>query len=129
MRHNGWHKRPGVRILEGRWQDILYNKQYTPKRPEDITDDHESLEPFDIGRFDIVYFDTFMEGYRGHMEFIKLIPRLLRGPGSRFSFFNGHGQKSEELYTVRSMDLFMYGDTITTRINAKGIHGSRAPSP
>jgi protein arginine N-methyltransferase 2 len=108
MRHKGWHKRPGVRILAGRWQDILCKTQYTPNSAEGTTDGQESLEPFDIGKFDIVYFDTFMEGYRGHMEFIKLVPRLLRGPGSRFSFFNGHGQKSAELYQVRSIDRIMW---------------------
>jgi hypothetical protein len=107
MRHSGWHKRPGVHILEGRWQDILCDTQYTPRSHEGLAD-----EPFDIGKFDIVYFDTFMEGYRGHMEFIKHVPRLLRGSGSRFSFFNGHGQKLEELYKVRLMDCIVCGDPI-----------------
>jgi protein arginine N-methyltransferase 2 len=96
MRHKGWHKRPGVRILEGRWQDILTKAQYVPTK-----DDEGTLDPIDIGKFDIVYFDTFMEGYHGHVDFIKHIPRLLRGPGSRFSFFNGHAGKIEFVYTVR----------------------------
>ncbi|OCH84057.1 hypothetical protein OBBRIDRAFT_715979, partial [Obba rivulosa] len=64
MRENGWYDKPNVRILEGRWQDF-------------------------IGRFDVVYHDTFQEGYPGHLEIIRCIPRLLSGPKSRFSFFHG----------------------------------------
>ena len=56
----------------------------------------------DIGKFDIVYFDTFEEGYRGHFDFIKNVPGLLRGPGSRFSYFNGHAAKRDTEYQVCS---------------------------
>jgi type IV protein arginine methyltransferase len=79
MRKQGWYDRPGVHILEGRWQDIL---KQSPSS--------ESVEPSDIGKFDIVYFDTFQEGYTGHLTFVQNVPRLLRGPGSRFSYYNGH---------------------------------------
>ncbi|KAH8113188.1 S-adenosyl-L-methionine-dependent methyltransferase [Phellopilus nigrolimitatus] len=81
MRRTGWYAKPGVKVLAGRWQTFL-----GPACAE-----HE--RNFDIGKFDIVYFDTFMEGYRGHHAFIRHVPRLLRGPGSRFSFFHGHGAK------------------------------------
>jgi protein arginine N-methyltransferase 2 len=91
MRHTGWYDRPGVRILEGRWQDF-----FSP--PE--SDANISTKPIDIGKFDVVYFDTFHEGYRGHFAFIKHVPRLLRGLGSRFSYFNGHAEKHETQYRV-----------------------------
>lgn len=89
MRRTGWYDRPGVRILEGRWQNFL-----SPPKPNTDT------IPIDIGKFDVVYFDTFQEGYRGHFAFIKLVPRLLRGPSSRFSYFNGHAGKDETPYKV-----------------------------
>jgi protein arginine N-methyltransferase 2 len=106
MRHTGWYDRPGVRVLEGRWQDFLD----PPKSDSDSAtlnhDSQASPSPsgkksktdVDIGKFDIVYFDTFQEGYRGHFAFIKHVPRLLRGPSSRFSYFNGHAQKHETQY-------------------------------
>jgi protein arginine N-methyltransferase 2 len=101
MQQKGWHKRPGVRILAGRWQVILTKAQYTPR-----TDDGGTLDPIEIGKFDIVYFDTFQEGYPGHFDFIQHVPRLLRGPGSRFSFFNGHAQGSELMYKVHRPAFF-----------------------
>jgi len=39
---------------------------------------------------DIIYFDTFEEGYRGRLEFFKHVPGLLAGPDSRFFFFQGY---------------------------------------
>jgi hypothetical protein len=45
--------------------------------------------PVDIGKFDI---DTFDKGYHGHFSFIRHVPRLLGGPGSRFSYFNSKWQ-------------------------------------
>jgi hypothetical protein len=101
MRHTGWYDRPGVRILEGRWQDFF--------PPNNNTELSHALSPSDrksragtinIGKFDVVYFDTFEEGYRGHFSFIKYVPRLLRGPNSRFSYFNGHAEKHETVYNV-----------------------------
>jgi protein arginine N-methyltransferase 2 len=115
MKHNGWYKKPGVRILEGRWQDFLEplpedeyerrtyqnnraifkvkayaQKKRTPDSTESTSPECDSEGPIDLGKFDIVYFDTFDEGYPGHFTFIKHVPRLLRGPTSRFSYFNGH---------------------------------------
>jgi len=130
MKHKGWYGRPGVRILEGRWQEFFKDgRTYLPKKwsttagtesnpPDDNgggdddddnnDDDGESASPpeMDIGKFDIVYFDTFSEGYRGHFAFIKHVPRLLRGPGSRFSYFNGHAAKSATEYEVMFLWFF-----------------------
>jgi len=113
MKHKGWYDRPGVRVLEGRWQDIFrvpddvddslspqladYAKSLYPSKRDPSID---MTVPLDIGKFDIVYFDTFNEGYRGHFAFIKQVPRLLRGPNSRFSYFNGHGEKREMQYKI-----------------------------
>ncbi|THH07612.1 hypothetical protein EW146_g9264 [Bondarzewia mesenterica] len=49
-------------------------------------------EEFEIGTFDAIYFDTFEESYRDHLEFFRHVPRLLKGPHARFSFFHGVGQ-------------------------------------
>ncbi|CAJ1327409.1 unnamed protein product [Effrenium voratum] len=67
MRRRGWHARPGVKVYEGVWQDIL------------------SQLP---GGFDAVFFDTWAEGYEELSCFQAALPRLL-GPEGRFSFFNG----------------------------------------
>lgn len=48
MKDLGWHKKPGVKILEGKWQDLI-----------------ASEELLAVGGFDIVYTDTFSEDYKG----------------------------------------------------------------
>ena len=48
MKDLGWHKKPGVKILEGKWQDFV-----------------ESEELLSVGGFDVVYTDTFSEDYKG----------------------------------------------------------------
>jgi type IV protein arginine methyltransferase len=100
MRRKGWYDRSGVRILEGRWQDFFPPpaQALSPSARESSTD---SARPVDIGKFDVVYFDTFEEGYRGHFAFIKHVPRILRGSSSRFSYFNAHAEKRESSYNVR----------------------------
>jgi len=128
MWHKGWYDRPGVRVLEGRWQDFfLPPGESLPSdadqrlSPNQIGGSQALLPPpgskefpdsaqlaVDIGKFDIVYFDTFMEGYRGHFAFIKHVPRLLRGPGSRFSYFNGHAALSNLEYRVCCIYLITY---------------------
>ena len=53
MRGKGVDKLPGVRILEGRWQDWLPGKM------------DEVLGGTEEGGFDAVFMDTFAEGYEG----------------------------------------------------------------
>lgn len=48
MRAKGWYDRPGVTVLEGRWQDHI-----------------ESEAVLGAGGFDVVYTDTFSEDYQG----------------------------------------------------------------
>jgi len=115
MRRKGWYDRPGVRILEGRWQDFFpcpeahtnqtVNNSLTTLRQNLLRSGQQPNEDHmvDIGKFDVVYFDTFEEGYRGHFAFIKNVPGLLRGPGSRFSYFNGHAALAEVGYIYDSV--------------------------
>jgi len=55
LREQGVDKWPGVRILEGRWQDVL--------SPENIGGVLEGTP--DSAGFDAVFVDTFAEGYEG----------------------------------------------------------------
>eukprot|EP01116_Phalansterium_solitarium_P013371 TRINITY_DN3072_c4_g1_i1.p2 TRINITY_DN3072_c4_g1~~TRINITY_DN3072_c4_g1_i1.p2 ORF type:complete len:344 (+),score=147.74 TRINITY_DN3072_c4_g1_i1:114-1145(+) len=66
MLATGWDKRPGVRIIFGRWQDVVEQ----------------------LGTFDAIYFDTFGEYYDDLREFNEHVVNLLRTDGS-YSFFNG----------------------------------------
>ena len=97
MRSKGWYKRPGVTVLEGRWQDHI-----------------ESEEILGAGGFDVVYTDTFSEDYQGKLRsdiannsvdehpldclelknLFEHLPDLLDGPEATFSFFNGLGATS-----------------------------------
>uniref|UniRef100_A0A383WQ27 RMT2 domain-containing protein n=1 Tax=Tetradesmus obliquus TaxID=3088 RepID=A0A383WQ27_TETOB len=62
----GWDSRPGVRVLFGRWQEVL-----------------PQLESYDG-----IFFDTYGEYYEEMREFHQQLPRLLR-PGGVYSYFNG----------------------------------------
>ncbi len=48
MKELGWYEKPGVKILEGKWQDFI-----------------ESDELLSVGGFDVIYTDTFSEDYKG----------------------------------------------------------------
>ena len=56
MRNQGVDKLPGVRILEGRWQDWLLD-------PEKLGQVLEGTP--DSSGFDAIFVDTFAEGYEG----------------------------------------------------------------
>ena len=68
MRRRGWHKRKGVVVHEGRWQDIVTQ--------------------LPGGSLDAIFFDTWSETYEDLRQFQDEVTRLL-APGGRFSFFNG----------------------------------------
>ncbi|PLB39480.1 protein-arginine N5-methyltransferase [Aspergillus candidus] len=95
MKRRGWAEKPGVRIHEGRWQDVL---------PALVADGE---------MFDAVYYDTFAESYGDFREFFtEQVIGLLEQEG-RWSFFNGMGadrQISYDVYQkVVEMDLFEAG--------------------
>lgn len=83
MKATGWYEKPGVKILEGKWQDVI-----------------ESEEIMTVGGFDVVYTDTFSEDYQELQRFFNHVPDLLSGPESRFSFFHGLGATNAMFYDV-----------------------------
>ncbi|KII92550.1 hypothetical protein PLICRDRAFT_37315 [Plicaturopsis crispa FD-325 SS-3] len=83
MKSHGWYEKPGVKILEGKWQDFI-----------------DSEEILAVGGFDVVYTDTFSEDYKDLRQFFAHLPDLLAGPESRFSFFNGLGATNALFYDV-----------------------------
>ncbi|TPX61480.1 hypothetical protein PhCBS80983_g01115 [Powellomyces hirtus] len=66
MIEDGWNKKPGVRILFGRWQDVLS----------------------DLEVYDGIFFDTFGEYYDDLKQFHEHLPNLLMHDGI-YSYFNG----------------------------------------
>ncbi|KAJ7462362.1 arginine methyl transferase [Mycena galericulata] len=82
MKEHGWYNKPGVKILEGKWQDLISADGLIPD-----------------GGFDLVYTDPFSEDYGELRRFFGHLPALL-GPRSRFSFFNGLGATNPTIYDV-----------------------------
>ena len=78
MRETGWYDKPGIKILEGKWQDFL-----------------DSDDLLTSGGFDVIYTDTFSEDYSDLRQFFEHLPNLMADADSRFSFFNGLGATSE----------------------------------
>ncbi|GBF88061.1 arginine N-methyltransferase [Raphidocelis subcapitata] len=75
----GWHTRPGVTILFGRWQDVL---------------------PQLLARsFDGVFFDTYGEYYEELHEFHSHLPKLM-ARGGIYSFFNGFASDNAFFHLV-----------------------------
>lgn len=68
MREDGWMDRPGVTVLEGRWQDVM-------SRVPD-------------GSLDGVFFDTYGENHTDLEDFHAILPRVMSAGGT-YSFFNG----------------------------------------
>ncbi|XP_030454352.1 protein arginine N-methyltransferase 2 [Syzygium oleosum] len=66
MLDTGWGDKDNVRIIFGRWQDVLCQ----------------------LGSYDGIFFDTYGEYYEDMREFHQHLPVLLK-PGGIYSFFNG----------------------------------------
>ncbi|KAI8908717.1 S-adenosyl-L-methionine-dependent methyltransferase [Powellomyces hirtus] len=66
MIEDGWNKKAGVRILFGRWQDVLS----------------------DLEVYDGIFFDTFGEYYDDLKQFHEHLPNMLKHDGI-YSYFNG----------------------------------------
>lgn len=66
MLETGWGEKPNVRILFGRWQDVL---------PQ-------------LDSYDGIFFDTYGEFYEDLKEFHEHLPQLLK-KGGVYSYFNG----------------------------------------
>ncbi|XP_002510120.2 protein arginine N-methyltransferase 2 [Ricinus communis] len=66
MIRDGWGEKDNVKIVFGRWQDVLSQ----------------------LGTYDGIFFDTYGEYYEDLREFHQHLPVLLK-PGGIYSFFNG----------------------------------------
>lgn len=95
MKDDGWYSKPGVVVLEGRWQDRL----------------NELLDQGEVF-FDGIYYDTFSEHYEDMLELYDVIVGLLK-PDGVFSFFNGLGADRQLCYDVYKkivdLDVSNYG--------------------
>ncbi|KAG0200541.1 hypothetical protein BGX28_006420 [Mortierella sp. GBA30] len=77
MLKEGWDKKPGVKILFGRWQDVI-----------------DQLEVYDG-----IFFDTFGEYYEDLRAFHEIVPNHLE-EGGVYSFFNGLGATNQFFHAV-----------------------------
>lgn len=95
MKADGWYEKPGVHVLEGRWQDSLAKLLSEGKV-----------------YFDGMYYDTFSEHYSDLVDFFDSVVGLLK-PSGTFSFFNGLGADRQICYDVYcevlEVDLADYG--------------------
>lgn len=82
MKKNGWDKKPGVTIHEGRWQDVL------PKLIEQGV------------VLDAIYYDTFAEDYKDLKYLFEECVIGLLDPSGRFGFYNGLGADRRVCYDV-----------------------------
>ncbi|KAG8732078.1 Arginine N-methyltransferase 2 [Ceratobasidium sp. 414] len=87
MRSTGWFSKPGVQILEGRWQDFV-----APDKIGELLGEE--------GGFDIIYTDTFSEHYNDLYQFFEHLGDLMVDQNSKFSFFNGLGATNSTFYDV-----------------------------
>ncbi|KAF2105012.1 arginine N-methyltransferase 2 [Rhizodiscina lignyota] len=121
MRKEGWMDKPGVRVWEGRWQDVL------PRMVEQGV------------LLDGIYYDTFAEDYKALREFFSEWVVQLLDPsggvdeeGGLFGWYNGLGADRQicyDVYTkVAEMDLYEAGfDTKWEDIAVpESLHGSEA---
>ncbi|KAG0042008.1 hypothetical protein BGZ83_001005 [Gryganskiella cystojenkinii] len=77
MLKQGWDKKPGVKILFGRWQDVVG----------------------DLEVYDGIFFDTFGEYYEDLREFHEIVPNHLE-EGGIYSYFNGLGATNAFFHDV-----------------------------
>lgn len=93
----GWDRKPGVRLLFGRWQEVL---------PQ-------------LGAYDGIFFDTYGEYYEELRQFHLQLPTLLR-PGGVYSFFNGLASDNLFFHTV-------YGRLIQAELARLGLATAYEP--
>ncbi|KAJ9116340.1 hypothetical protein QFC22_004780 [Naganishia vaughanmartiniae] len=93
IKKRGFDQKEGVRILEGRWQDWCKDDKL-----EDLLKGTEESG----GGFDVVFIDTFAEGYEELKDFFDVLPNILASPESVFSFWNGLGATNPTIYDVAS---------------------------
>lgn len=85
-----FHNKEGINILPGRWQDWCH--------PDKVG---QLLEKSHSGAgYDFIFIDTFAEDYEELKAFFEVVPDLLEGPDSVFSFWNGLGATNPLIYDV-----------------------------
>ncbi|BFZ60502.1 Arginine N-methyltransferase 2 [Saitoella coloradoensis] len=93
MKAQGWDKKPGVEIVEGRWQDVV-----------------GQLAEQEV--FDSIYYDAFGEYYEDLREFFDEAVGLL-SPDGILSFFHGLGADNQTFYDVYTklvmLELYDFG--------------------
>lgn len=87
----GWHEKPGVTVIFGRWQDALSQ----------------------LGKFDGIFFDTYGEYFEDMKDLHNQLPQLLR-PRGVYSFFNGLAPDNIFFHMV-------YGEIARRELNALGL--------
>jgi type IV protein arginine methyltransferase len=85
MREKGWYEKPGVRILEGLWQDFVLDTN-------ESDDMDTGLLTLSEGGFDVIYIDTFSESYRGICFASPDVTRLLRRDSRALSVLRTRAQ-------------------------------------
>ena len=88
----GWDKKPGVKIIFGKWQD--------------------AVEKIESHSFDGIFWDTYAEYYEDMRIWHQELPRILR-PGGVYSFFNGLAPDNLFFHLV-------YGEIARRELNALG---------
>ena len=99
MLAEGWDRRPGVKIIHGRWQDVVQ----------------------DLSGFDSVFFDTYGEHYSDLREFHAHLPRLLKADGV-YSFFNGLAPDNAFFHLV-------YCEIVKAELSVLGLTTQFVPLP
>lgn len=103
MREDGWYDKPGVKVHEGRWQDVV------PQLVEQNV------------VFDAIYFDTFAEDYKALKEFFGEYVIGLLDPTGCFGFFNGLGADRQVCYDVYSRVSIYRESRLLTFANLKQV--------
>ncbi|KAG9081910.1 Arginine N-methyltransferase 2 [Ceratobasidium sp. 370] len=113
MRSTGWFSKPGVEILEGRWQDFVTPDKIGRLLGED-------------GGFDVIYTDTFSEDYSDLYQFFEHLGDLMANQNSKFSFFNGLGATNATFYDVytKLSALHIEDMGLTTRWEDVDVHAA-----
>ncbi|KAL1196456.1 Protein VAPYRIN [Cardamine amara subsp. amara] len=105
MIESGWGEKENVKIVFGRWQDVL----------------DKLLDDDDDSGFDGIFFDTYGEYYDDLREFHQNLPRLLK-PDGVYSYFNGFCGSNAFFHVV-------YCNLVTLEIENLGFSSQLIPLP
>ncbi|KAL0721561.1 hypothetical protein Bca4012_036160 [Brassica carinata] len=101
MMESGWGDKENVRIVFGRWQDVV--------------------DELDECGYDGIFFDTYGEYYEDLWEFHQRLPKLLKADGV-YSYFNGFCGSNAFFHVV-------YCNLVTLEIESLGFSTQLIPLP